>query len=61
MSDYSIKFAAVIIAVAIIVGALIHGGIYEIHTAGSSPVAYKLNRITGGVWLCAGSEETKLK
>jgi len=42
---------AIIIAAAIIIGALLHGGIYDIkaNTRGSSNV---INKLTGNTWLC---------
>ena len=40
---------ALILAVAIVLGALLHGGIYEMQEAGSAPGAYKVNKFTGAV------------
>jgi len=52
-------FAAVLLAAAIIVGALLHGGLYELESADS--YAYKMNRFTGKVVFFAGYNEYEVR
>ncbi len=46
---------ALILAVAIVLGALLHGGIYEIE--GAAPLAYKINKFTGTTLAYGGETE----
>jgi hypothetical protein len=52
--DFAIK--VFLITIGAIIVAVILGGLYEIQPAGGTnvnPFAYKLNRITGKVWICS--------
>jgi len=48
--------SAAVIVIALIVAAILHGGVYEMTTAGAGPAAFgwRLNKITGAIDACNG-------
>jgi hypothetical protein len=53
--------AALVLAVALILCALIYAAATRYEIAGSSPVAYKLDRWTGQVWLIVQGQERTIR
>jgi hypothetical protein len=51
------SWAAVVLAIALVAAAILHGGIYELRASGSTeqPIVWRLNRLTGTVDMCNAS------
>lgn len=57
----SVSLVAGIFAAALLIAAVLHGGIYAIVGPAADTPAFVVNRFTGTVWQCAGSSCRELR